>query len=907
MFASPVESEMLELQSSLVCTWTMEGSLWIECYEAWDQSVRVASDTKAGPPGHLNAITNHPESAYRTPESQADEQSQGLPVRQWRQQTVTVAPPPEREENKKHDRWAVELPHGMPRDTHLLTPHNQELLRLARSGKLYKKRPLPEEDDADADGIPGDKQEKKDSAASEGYSFRVKKWVRLERSAEDAGVNHLAPRHKGTITRPSKQLGTQVTGPMVTKATVKRLDAAGNPYTQEVIVPDGQAVDGEIISTSVVPAPEATGEAVLPIATPARRKPPIPQKKKGRGRGRGGRGRGRLPLATPTRPVPQQDGSTEVKPESVGPDVSMRFPKSFRVRLTTSQGVKIESEDASRAGGDAEMNESSALDDDDGDEGSGDDDEGDGDESGTPAAEGEDLEMKDAPAYQPSDSFADAPPPATTLAETAQPAANLVPPPLVTDPTQLEGSPLKNVTLRSPTDPSPHLSPLAATTAATADAGLSEVPGESTLGLQPSVPEPQQPILLSQAFFRDTLVDNHPAGPPAPAPAPAPAHAPAPAPAPAPVLAEAAPMESSAMDGVTSTNTDIEGPGPEPILNQPVVPSAGIKSAPIVEPSPVVEQPPVVESSPAAEPPRVLEEPPAVEPPLAVEQSPSVEPPPQVGELPMAPPKEDVPVPSSEEPMPGQVPETSEQQTPVAAEPAPPSPIIAPAPAPAPSPPPVAQVPVEEVIGSLGTNDVEEESKGAENYVAETKVAADAVAENTGPADVGAETPDVEDAESKDIVGADDVRANESATQDVEIRDAGAEDVGTEDVVTEDGSFDILGSLSTSLNQQAEDDAPPPSLPAGPAGPADTVASEPAQPAQPDKPAQPSQAADEAGSTDQTGETVMPDRTEQTGETGQTDETTETTETFQTGQASVIKEGAEAQTQELPEQPAEET
>lgn len=309
----------------------MEGSRWIDDWDdhqVYLHNRRVAAAKEACRSDHSKATTMHPESAYRTPESQADEQSPGLPVRQWRNQMVTIAPPPEREENKKQDRWAVELPHGMPRDTHLLTPHNQELLRLARSGKLYKKRPLPEEEDADADAVPGDKQDKKDSAANEGYSFKVRKWVRLERSAEDAGINYLAPRQKNTITRPSKQLGTQVTGPMVTKATVKRLDAAGNPYTQEVIVPDGQAVDGEIISTSVVPAPEATGEPLLPAATPARRKPPIPQKKKGRGRGRGGRGRGRLPLATPTRPVPQQDGSTEVKPDNVGPDVSTRLLES---------------------------------------------------------------------------------------------------------------------------------------------------------------------------------------------------------------------------------------------------------------------------------------------------------------------------------------------------------------------------------------------------------------------------------------------------------------------------------------------------------------------------------------------------------------------------------------------------
>lgn len=307
-----------------------EGCRWLVDYED-HESQCLAQNQARQQPDHLEATKRCPEAAHKTPEPQADEPSTGLPVRQWRHQLVNVVPPPEREEAKKQDRWGVELPHGMPRDTHLLTPHNQELLRLARSGKLYKKRPLPEEEDADADGIPGEKPDKKDSATSEGYGFKVKKWVRLERSAEDPGINFLAPRHKNTITRPSKQLGTQVTGPMVTKATVKRLDAAGNPYTQEVIVSDGQAVDGEIISTSVVPAPEATGEAVLPVATPARRNPPIPQKKKGRGRGRGGRGRGRLPLATPTRPVPQQDGSTEVKPETVGPDVSTTFLGLFRV------------------------------------------------------------------------------------------------------------------------------------------------------------------------------------------------------------------------------------------------------------------------------------------------------------------------------------------------------------------------------------------------------------------------------------------------------------------------------------------------------------------------------------------------------------------------------------------------
>lgn len=831
---------------------TMEGSRWSEEYEAYlgyrDHCRLQAAAAEPAMSDRLEGATDASALAYGTPDSFANECSQGLPVRQWRQQMVTVAPSSEREENKKNDLWDQELPHGMPKDTHLLTPHNQELLRLARSGKLYRKRPLPEEDDADADG------DRRESTAGEGYSFKVKKWVRLERSAEDSGVNYLAPRQKGTITRPSRQLGTQLTGPMVTKATVKRVDAAGNPYTQEVIIPDGQAVDGEIISTSVVPAPEAAGEAASSSATPMRRKPPIPQKKKGRGRGRGGRGRGKIPLFTPTRPIPQQDGSTEVKSEAVGPDVSMRFMRSGRVCLTISQRVKIESEDAARNGGDVEMNESSALDDEDGDEGSGDDDAGDGDESATPAAEGEDQEMKDAPSYPPSDSAVDAPP-AAMFTEAPQPVANLIPPPLVTDPTQLEGSPLKNVTLRSPTDPSPHLSPIAATVTASAEAGLSEVPGESTLGLQPSVAEPQQAILLSQAFLKVRPVDNQPAEPAVPVPA------------------ETAPTETARVEAIVPTIADSDAPALEPIPDQPIVPSAAVESASIAEPSPIVESPPIVEP--------IVEPPPVVEPPAQVEPLPAVKPPLQVEELPTMPPKEDVPLPSSEVPMPGQASGPSEQQVPAATEPAPPSPIIAPVTAPLPSPPPVVQVPAEEAIGDMGAGEVKAEGAAAESMAAEG-----VSAEDVGAEDTGAEAAGTKEIADEATIGADETRADEAGADNVVTGD-----VVTEDVGMEDGSFDILGSLSTSLNQQAENDVPPPSIPTGPT---DTATEEPAQPARSDEtvlpvlPAQPAQP-DETNVSGQTGETGEFGHTENMGQEGQT------SQTVQNG------EPGEAPTQEKPE------
>lgn len=163
---------------------------------------------------------------------------------------------------------------------------------------------------------------------------------------------------------------------------------------------------------------------------------------------------------------------------------------------------------------------------------------------------------------------------------------------------------------------------------------------------------------------------------------------------------------------------------------------------------------------------------------------------------------------------------------------------------------------------------------------------------------MGAEKAVAEDAEAKSLLGPDNARAGEGPSQDV-----GTEDVGTEDVVTEDGSFDILGSLSTSLNQQAEDDVPPPSLDVPPSslpeGPAETVASEPAQPAQPDETAT-AAPADETGLSAQTGETVKTEPAEETGEASKTGEA------VQTDQTSEIKEGGEAQTQELPKKAEEE-
>lgn len=250
--------------------------------------------------------------------------SVGLPVRQWRQEWVNAAPSLQQEMTQQGDRWAVELPYGMPRESHLLPPHTQELLRAARSGRLYK-RPAPaEEDEADAevDAVKGEKKEWE--VPSDG--FMVKTWKQVSRNAEAPSTSHLAKRHKNTVTLASRAVAVPLVGPTVIRATVRRIDAAGNSYEETVNLAEGKQVDGQIISTTVVPARSVTqGESLQQQATPARKRPP-PPKRKAKGLGRG-RKKGKLPLPMPaTRSQPATaGGDSSVKPDGVGADVSSFF------------------------------------------------------------------------------------------------------------------------------------------------------------------------------------------------------------------------------------------------------------------------------------------------------------------------------------------------------------------------------------------------------------------------------------------------------------------------------------------------------------------------------------------------------------------------------------------------------
>ncbi|KAM4063772.1 protein related to apopolysialoglycoprotein [Hirsutella rhossiliensis] len=349
---------------------------------------------------------------------------EGLPVRQWRHDWASVATQPQQEQQQLNDIWAIELIHGMPKDANLLPPHSQELLRAARSGRLYK-RPAPEEDDADVDVVAPEKPEKKEEEP-EAQGFSIKVWKQIPRNVEASTISHLAKRRRGTVTIASKTVEEKPTGPTVTRATVRRIDAAGNPYTEDVTLVEGQPVQGEIISTRVEVAPGAHTEAVAPAPPPQRRRPPPPKRK-----AKAGPGRGKKKMKNPMlgqRPPPGPAAAAE---GAVAP-----------IKIEDQGENCLNREDTNTPNPDSEM--ADGDDDEDDDDG----DDGEDDEVMTDAAFAANPSFSEPPAADPRDAMNPTeltPPNPLSLAPPAGSLASGSPRP--------EGSPLKNVVLPSPPEP----------------------------------------------------------------------------------------------------------------------------------------------------------------------------------------------------------------------------------------------------------------------------------------------------------------------------------------------------------------------------------------------------------------------------------------------------------------------
>lgn len=188
-----------------------------------------------------------------------------------------------------------ELP--MPRDAHLLSPMSQALLREARKGQVNNPPPPPLEDEKELG-------EEEDAEAEVDAGFVAKRWAVVPKHLEEAEPEYLAKRRKGLPSVYGGALGPLGTTGQMRKTKIRKVDTEGNTYVWDVLVPEGQSVDGEIIEEETapteVPAPGTVvegvgvvnaegvviaGDQILP--TPPRRRPPPPKRKaKGPGRGR---------------------------------------------------------------------------------------------------------------------------------------------------------------------------------------------------------------------------------------------------------------------------------------------------------------------------------------------------------------------------------------------------------------------------------------------------------------------------------------------------------------------------------------------------------------------------------------------------------------------------------------------
>jgi hypothetical protein len=290
----------------------------------------------------------------------------------------------------------------MPRDHQLLSPWTQQLLRIARSGKVGTKRKAnthkPDDENADETS----KEAAKIAFDDRGYF--AKKWKPVpeqQLAPEHKHFEFLAKRRKGLPT-----LGTELQGgPIATRKTkVQKVGTDGSTTVYDVLLPVGQTIEGEItdpeLLADVVPvfAPAGTviegvgvaNEAGIIVvealnSAPRRNRPPL-KKKGGPGRGKkrvtftnpdGSTYTTIVPNATKIVPQPGQTVKHVAKGEEAGDDVSAE-----QAAALAAQGQPGGDDDGS---GDDDG-------DDDGEEGEDGEEDDDGDD------DREEGELSDAPA-----------------------------------------------------------------------------------------------------------------------------------------------------------------------------------------------------------------------------------------------------------------------------------------------------------------------------------------------------------------------------------------------------------------------------------------------------------------------------------------------------------------------------
>ncbi|KAF2090170.1 hypothetical protein K490DRAFT_7302, partial [Saccharata proteae CBS 121410] len=143
----------------------------------------------------------------RSGRAQADHDVfEGLPIRQWRKQDIPIGASDALSQPTSFTEDWPEL--AMPRDSHLLPIHSQQLLRAARAGRLYKPPPAPNDDDKEN----GDEEEE---AKDTQTGFVAKKWMQIPRHLEEPEPEYLAKRRKGLPSANAGNIASEAPQPPV--------------------------------------------------------------------------------------------------------------------------------------------------------------------------------------------------------------------------------------------------------------------------------------------------------------------------------------------------------------------------------------------------------------------------------------------------------------------------------------------------------------------------------------------------------------------------------------------------------------------------------------------------------------------------------------------------------------------
>jgi len=370
----------------------------------------------------------------------------GLPVKQWGQSVshVSLAPPRSATTVTENDRWADP---PLPRDSHLLLPWTQQLLRIALSGKWGTKR--KSDPDSMDDEKPDEEVHEDAKANLEDRGYVAKKWKPVPEALLEPEHKHfefLAKRRRGL---PSLYAPDVHNGPHVPmrKTKVLKTGPEGEVIIYETLVPEGQVVDGEISETTeladIKPAEVAPGtviegvgianeegivvaEHLKPTHAPRRNRPP-PKKKGGPGRGKkrvtftnpdGSTYTTIVPNATKIVPQPGQTVTHVAKGEEAKADISVEQAAAIAA-AQPGPGEGEEGEDGEGEGSD-----------DDGEDGEDDDDREEGELSDddtpmtgpTPVPASKDEAAADSLLRPSEDVKMDAEPASTRTEDVASPA-----------------------------------------------------------------------------------------------------------------------------------------------------------------------------------------------------------------------------------------------------------------------------------------------------------------------------------------------------------------------------------------------------------------------------------------------------------------------------------------------------